>query len=44
MMATPTIATGRMRDATRKHPTTTTPRRMSHDCQGLDVWLATRRV
>ncbi len=44
MMATPTMATGLIRDATRKHPTTTAPMRMSHDCHGLDLWFATPKV
>jgi len=44
MMATPTMATGLIRDATWKHPTTTAPMRMSHDCHGLDLWFTTPGV
>ncbi len=41
---TPTIATGLIRDATRRQPTTTTPMMISHDCQGADGFLLTPGV
>ena len=44
MMATPTSATGLIREATSKQPTTIAPTRISHDCHGLDVWFATPEV
>ena len=37
MIPTPTTATGRIREATRRQPTTMTPRRISHDCQAARV-------